>query len=181
MNRALLSLMAPLCFAACNQPTTSTTTAPTATETAAAAPLKEGDAAPDVELKLQNGKSVRLSSLKGTTVALYFYPKDETQGCTIEAQSLRDRFDELKSAGITVFGVSTQDATSHQHFIEKEKLPFDLVVDVDGSIAKAYQVPMKSGFSARQTFLIDAQGRLKKIWRDVDPTKNTDAILAAAK
>jgi peroxiredoxin Q/BCP len=137
--------------------------------------------APDVELKLQNGKTTRLSSLRGKTVALYFYPKDETPGCTVEAQGLRDRWQDLQAAGVVVFGISTQDAASHEHFIDKEKLPFDLVVDADGAIAKALQVPLKNGMSARQTFLVDAQGRLKKVWRAVDPEHHAEEILAAAK
>jgi len=149
--------------------------------TAAAAPLKEGDAAPDVDLPLQNGKTVKLSTFRGKPVALYFYPKDETAGCTVEAQGFRDGFADLQAAGVTVIGVSTQDAVSHQAFIDKEKLPFDLAVDAGGAIAKAFQVPVNNGYAARQTFLIGADGKLKKIWRQVTPAGHAAEILAAAK
>src|SRR5262249_11963179 len=128
--------------------------------------LREGDVAPDVEMTLQDGRKVKLSSLKGQLVAIYFYPKDQTSGCTMEAQNFRDRFDELKKAGITVVGVSAQDAASHKAFIEKEKLPFDLAIDEDKSLAKAFGVPlMGPGLHARQTFLVGKDGTIKKIWR----------------
>ena len=154
----------------------------TTSSAAAAAPLKEGDTAPDVEMTLQDGRKVKLSSLKGQLVALYFYPKDQTSGCTMEADAFRDRFADLKSAGVTVIGVSTQDADSHKAFIEKEKLPFDLAVDTDGSIAKAFGVPSAIlGLHARQTFLVGKDGTIKKIWRDVSPKDHADAVLAAAK
>jgi peroxiredoxin Q/BCP len=144
--------------------------------------LKEGDAAPDIEMTMQDGRKVKLSSLKGQFVAVYFYPKDQTQGCTIEAQNFRDRFDDLKKAGITVIGVSTQDAASHKAFIEKEKLPFDLAVDEDKNIAKAFGVPAKfAGMHARQTFLIGKDGKIKKVWRDVTPKDHADEVLSAAK
>jgi peroxiredoxin Q/BCP len=143
--------------------------------------LKEGDAAPDVEMTLQDGRKMKLSSLRGRFVALYFYPKDETHGCTIEAQSFRDRFDDLKQAGVTVIGVSTQDASSHKDFITKENLPFDLAVDGDDALAKAFGVPSTLGMHARQTFLIGKDGVLKKVWRDVTPKDHAGEVLAAAK
>jgi peroxiredoxin Q/BCP len=180
MRRLAFAAAISLALAACNNQS-STTGAPSASQAAPAAPLKEGDMAPDVELTLQSGKTMRLSSLRGKTVAIYFYPKDETTGCTVEAQGIRDRWADVQAAGVTVLGVSTQDAASHQHFIEKEKLPFDLAVDKDGAVAQAFQVPLKNGLSARQTFLVDPQGRLKKIWRDVDPKQHAEQILAAAK
>jgi peroxiredoxin Q/BCP len=154
----------------------------TTTTTAADVKLKEGDPAPDVELPLQDGRKVKLSSLKGQLVAVYFYPKDQTPGCTIEAQNFRDRSDDLKKAGITVIGVSTQDAASHKAFIEKEKLPFDLAVDEDKTIAKAFGVPSKfAGMHARWTFLVGKDGNIKKIWRDVTPKDHADEVLSAAK
>ena len=152
-----------------------------ATTTTAATALKEGDAAPDVDMTLQDGKHLKLSSLKGKPVVVYFYPKDETPGCTVEAQDFKGRFDELKKADITVVGVSTQDAASHQAFIDKEKLPFSLAVDEDKSLAKAFGVPVSaSGMSARQTFLIGKDGTVKKIWRDVKPKDHANEVLAAA-
>jgi thioredoxin-dependent peroxiredoxin len=137
--------------------------------------------APDVELTLQNGKAVKLSSLRGKTVAVYFYPKDETPGCTVEAQGIRDLWESLAGANITVIGVSMQDAASHQKFIEKEKLPFDLAVDTSGDVARAFHVPTKGEYAARQTFLIGPDGRLKKIWEKVTPAGHAQEILAAAK
>jgi peroxiredoxin Q/BCP len=169
-----------------NKVKTSDVTSPapvaSASTTSSASPLKEGDQAPDVEMTFQDGRKVKLSSLKGQLVAVYFYPKDQTQGCTIEAQDFRDRFGDLKSAGVTVIGVSTQDAASHKAFIDKEKLPFDLAVDEDKSLAKAFGVPqLGPGYHARQTFLIGKDGKIKKVWRDVNPKDHADAVLTAAK
>jgi len=147
----------------------------------ATAGLKEGDNAPDVTLPLQDGKQLKLSSLKGQMAVVYFYPKDQTPGCTVEAENFRDKFDDLKKAGIAVIGVSTQDAASHKAFIDKEKLPFDLAVDEDKSIAKAFGVPPGfMGMHARQTFLIGKDGKIKKIWRDVSPKDHANEVLSAA-
>lgn len=151
------------------------------TQASSATELKEGDNAPDIELTLQNGSKVKLSSLKGKSAAIYFYPKDDTPGCTAEAQGIRDSWSELSSANIAVFGVSTQDADSHKQFIDKYSLPFDLVVDADESVAKAFFVPVRLGFAKRQTFLIGPDGKIKKIWRDVTPKGHAAEILAAAK
>lgn len=141
--------------------------------------LAEGDVAPDVSMPLQNGKTLQLSSLKGKNVVVYFYPKDQTSGCTMEAQNFRDKFEDLKKADITVIGVSMQDADSHKAFIEKEKLPFDLAID-DGSIAKAFGVPMRGNFHSRWTFLVGKDGKVKKIWRDVQPKDHAVEVLQAA-
>lgn len=160
----------------------SATTAATASTTTTTASLKEGDPAPDVEMTMQDGKKVKLSSLKGKNVVVYFYPKDQTPGCTVEAQDFRDRFEDLKKADITVIGVSTQDAASHKAFIEKEKLPFDLAIDEDKSLAKAFGVPLLGGsLHSRQTFLIGKDGKMKKIWRDVTPKDHANEVLSASK
>jgi peroxiredoxin Q/BCP len=191
MLRKALPLVAILLVAACDkkpEATSSTTTAASATPAVSASAttegkkLAEGDPAPDVKMPLQDGKTLQLSSLKGKNVVVYFYPKDETTGCTIEAQNFRDKFEDLKKADITVIGVSMQDAASHKAFIEKEKLPFDLAID-DGSIAKAFGVPV--GYKgmqlhARQTFLIGKDGKVKKIWRDVQPKDHAVEVLQAA-
>lgn len=144
-----------------------------------AKPLAEGDPAPDVKMPLQDGKTLQLSSLKGKNVVVYFYPKDETPGCTVEAQNFRDRSDDLKKADVVVIGVSMQDATSHKAFIEKEKLPFDLAID-DGSIAKAYGVPLRGTLHSRWTFLVGKDGKVKKVWRDVRPKDHAAEVLQAA-
>jgi peroxiredoxin Q/BCP len=157
-----------------------------ATTTAAADPgsttqLKEGDDAPKVTFTLQDGKTVALDSLKGKQVAVYFYPKDDTPGCTVEAQGIRDQWEAFEKAGIQVFGVSMQDAASHSAFIEKHKLPFDLVVDPDQSVPKAFGVPVRDGqYAARHTFLIGADGKIKKVWREVNPKEHAKDLLDAA-
>lgn len=148
-------------------------------DTADSKPLAVGQPAPDVTLTLQDGKKVGLRSLAGQAVVVYFYPKDDTKGCTLEAQGIRDDYAEYEKANVRVFGVSTQDAASHQSFIAKHELPFDLVVDTDGSIAKAFGVPLRSGLAARQTFLIDAKGTIKRTWLNVDPTQHSAELLAA--
>jgi peroxiredoxin Q/BCP len=187
------ALIALFFIAGCNEKakTTDVATPPSSgAPSAAAAPkeanagkLAEGDPAPDVEMIMQDGRKVRLDSLKGQLVAIYFYPTDQTSGCTVEAQNFRDRNAELKKAGVTVIGVSAQDGASHKAFIEKEKLPFDLAVDEDKALAKAFGVPVMIGlgYHSRQTFLIGKDGKIKKIWRDVTPKDHADEVLAAAK
>lgn len=150
--------------------------APAASKTA---PLAVGDPAPDVNFTLQDGSKVSLASLKGQPVVVYFYPKDDTRGCTIEAEGIRDDYSAFEQAKVKVFGVSTQDAESHEAFIEKYDLPFDLVVDGDGEVAEAFRVPLNRGMAARQTFLIDATGKIKRVWLDVDPKGHAKELLAA--
>jgi thioredoxin-dependent peroxiredoxin len=143
--------------------------------------LKVGDDAPPVAFTLQDGKTKSLQSLKGQQVAVYFYPKDDTPGCTVEAQGIRDQWEAFEKAGIQVFGVSMQDAASHTAFIDKHKLPFDLVVDPDRSVTKAFGVPVSGGqFAARHTFLIGADGKIKRIWREVNPKQHAQELLEAA-
>ncbi|WP_437632334.1 peroxiredoxin [Sorangium sp. So ce854] len=148
---------------------------------AQAAPLKPGDAAPDVTLALHDGREVKLSSLQGKQVLVYFYPKDDTPGCTVQAQGLRDGWADLQAAGLEVYGVSTQDAQSHQAFIQKHDLPFPLVVDVDGAVSRAFHVPLRNDFATRQSFLIGKDGKIKQVWLEVDPKEHAATILAAAK
>lgn len=147
----------------------------------AASDLAAGDPAPAVSFTMQDGKKITLASLAGKNVAIYFYPKDETTGCTIEAQGIRDNWPALSQAGVVVIGVSTQDAASHKSFIEKEKLPFDLAVDADEAVAKAFGVPVRAGYAARQTFLVGKDGKLKKVWREVKPQGHAEEILDASK
>jgi thioredoxin-dependent peroxiredoxin len=151
------------------------------TATATSTELKAGDDAPNVTFTLQDGKSVSLASLKGKQVAVYFYPKDDTPGCTVEAQGIRDQWEAFEKAGIQVFGVSMQDAASHSAFIEKHKLPFDLVVDPDQAVPKAFGVPVSGGqYAARHTFLIGADGKIKRVWREVNPKEHAKELLDAA-
>ena len=156
-----------------------TTSAPASTP--AAGELKVGDDAPALTLTLQDGKTVPLQSLKGQQVVVYFYPKDDTPGCTVEAQGIRDQWEAFQKAGIHVFGVSMQDAASHSAFIEKHKLPFGLVVDADHAVARAFGVPVTGGqFAARHTFLIGQDGKIKRIWREVTPKEHAKELLEAA-
>ncbi len=156
-------------------------TAPGSTGSQETAGLKEGEPAPAVKLALQNGDSVDLASLKGKQVVLYFYPKDDTPGCTVEAQGIRDQWEAFQKAGIEVFGVSLQDAASHTAFIEKHQLPFNLVVDSDKKVTEAFGVPVRGGeFAARQTFLIGTDGNIKQIWREVTPAEHARQVLEAA-
>ena len=148
---------------------------------APSAALAVGDAAPDLTLALHDGRQVALSSLRGKSVLVYFYPKDDTPGCTIEAQGLRDGWADIQAAGLEVFGVSTQDATSHQAFIDKHSLPFPLVVDPEGKVAEAFRVPLRGGMAARQSFLIGPDGKIKQVWLQVNPQEHAATVIAAAK
>ena len=148
--------------------------------------LKEGDKAPDFTANDQNGETVRLKDLKGQRVVLYFYPKDDTPGCTKEACSFRDADDVYRKKGIKVLGVSIDDEKSHQKFISKYQLPFDLLADTDKEIVEAYGVwGEKSMYGKkymgthRKTFLIDERGRIAKIFDKVDVAKHADEVLAA--
>ena len=146
--------------------------------------LKEGKKAPEFTLKNENGEDVKLSDLKGNKVALYFYPKDDTPGCTKQACSLRDRFDELTKAGIKVFGVSMDSEAKHQKFISKYDLPFNLLVDENHEVADLYKAYGEKKFMGktyngilRKTFLIDEEGTLVKIFDKVKVSEHADEVL----
>ena len=148
--------------------------------------LKEGDTAPDFESKDQNGNPVKLSDYKGKKVVLYFYPKDDTPGCTKEACSFRDADDVFNAKGIKVFGVSTDDEKSHQKFISKFQLPFDLLADTDKSIVESYGVwGEKSMYgkkymgTTRKTFLIGEDGKIAKVFDKVNVEQHADEVLEA--
>lgn len=144
--------------------------------------IQVGDRAPDFALPNAEGKPVRLSELlsKGPVV-LYFYPKDETPGCTKEACAFRDAWNELEKSGVVLVGISTDSLESHKQFAEHHKLPFHLISDADGAIAKAYGVPNTAGFLGRQTFVIGPDGNVKKIYRSVDVSKHASEIVADVK
>ena len=141
--------------------------------------IKEGDKAPAFIANDQNGNSVSLSSYTGKVIILYFYPKDDTPGCTAEACSFRDNYQSLLQAGFEVIGVSTDNEKSHQKFINKYELPFTLISDTDKKIVEAYGVWVEKNMYgkkymgvARKTFIIDKNGYIKKIIDKVD-TKNS--------
>ena len=148
--------------------------------------LKEGSAAPAFKTTDAKGESVSLKDLRGQKVVLYFYPKDDTPGCTKEACSFRDAFSQFKKKGIAVLGVSPDSEASHQKFVTKYKLPFTLLADTDKSIAEAYGVWGEKKFMGRTymgvhrtTFLIDEKGKIKKIFEKVKPEDHASEVLQA--
>ena len=150
--------------------------------------LKEGDKAPAFSAATNGGGKISLSDFKGQSVILYFYPKDDTPGCTKEACAFRDHFADFKQAGAVVLGVSTDPVKSHDKFVEKFKLPFPLLADEDHKIVEAYGVWGEKVFMGRKyrgthrvTFLIGGDGRIRKIWPQVKPEEHAAEVLAALK
>ncbi|MET0625676.1 MAG: thioredoxin-dependent thiol peroxidase [Pyrinomonadaceae bacterium] len=148
--------------------------------------IKEGDAAPDFETRDAEGNAVKLSDLRGQKVVLYFYPKDDTPGCTKQACSFRDSFAEFERRGIKVLGVSTDDERSHQKFAEKYSLPFTLLADTDHAVADSYGVYGEKQFAGRKymgvnrvTFLIGEDGRVRKVFDKVKVDEHADDMLKA--
>ena len=122
--------------------------------------LKPGEIAPDIAGEAASGETVRLSNQRGSIAVVYFYPKDDTPGCTTEACAFRDSFDRYEKVGIKIFGVSGDDRESHREFRAEYQLPFILVTDTNGAIMDAYGVPSFLGFASRVTFLIGSDGRV---------------------
>lgn len=146
--------------------------------------LKIGDKAPDFKGKDQDGKDVSLADYKGKKLLLYFYPKDSTPGCTAEACSLRDGYDELLNSGYEVLGVSVDGEASHRKFIEKHSLPFRLLADTDKSVVEAYGVWGEKKFmgktymgAIRTTFLIDENGIIENIITKVQTKDHANQVL----
>jgi thioredoxin-dependent peroxiredoxin len=148
--------------------------------------IEEGKPAPDFELKSDDGETVKLSSLRGKPVVLYFYPKDDTPGCTKQACGIRDAYDEFQRAGAVVLGVSPDDESSHVKFREKYELPFTLLADTDHAVSEQYGVWGEKSFAGRKymgvnrsTFVIDADGTVKTVMHGVKPATHADDVLAA--
>jgi len=148
-------------------------------------PLNIGDPAPDFSLPDASGQMVSLAKLKGKRVVLYFYPRDNTPGCTKEACAFRDAYDQFQSMDMVVLGVSTDDAKSHNKFITKLDLPFQLLVDEGGEVATAYDSYGLKKFMGkeymgitRNTFVIDENGKIAKIYKKVKPETHIEQILA---
>jgi peroxiredoxin Q/BCP len=148
--------------------------------------LKEGDVAPKFSLATSGGGKIFLADYKGRNVILYFYPRDDTPGCTKEACAFRDYFADFKKRGAVVFGVSTDSVKSHDKFVEKFKLSFTLLADEDKKIVEAYGVWGEKSFMGRKylgtnrvTFLIGPDGKIKKIWPLVKPEEHAAEVLAA--
>ena len=149
------------------------------------ADLREGDEAPDFTLRSDDGRDVTLSSLRGKPVVLYFYPKDDTPGCTTQACGLRDVYGELEREGAIVLGVSPDDEKSHVKFKEKYELPFALLADTDHAVAEQYGVWAEKKYMGRMywgvlrsTFVIDADGNVKRVMHKVKPDTHADDVLA---
>jgi peroxiredoxin Q/BCP len=142
--------------------------------------VEEGKQAPEFELLSDEGEKVRLSDFRGRPVVLYFYPKDDTPGCTAEACGIRDVYGELADKGAVVLGVSTDTQADHVRFKTKYNLPFTLLADPDKRTGEDYGVNRDdSRYFARSTFVIDADGTVSKIMRNVDPETHAEQVLQA--
>jgi peroxiredoxin Q/BCP len=148
--------------------------------------LKVGDLAPDFSAPTNGGGHISLAELRGKNVIVYFYPRDDTPGCTKEACAFRDEFAQFKKRGAVVLGVSPDAVKSHDKFVEKFKLPFTLLADTEKKIANDYGVWGEKTFMGRKylgvfrvTFLIGPDGRIKKIWPEVKPAEHAAEVLAA--
>ncbi len=147
-------------------------------------PIHVGDKAPAFNLPDQEGKMHALKGYAGSWVLLYFYPKDDTPGCTVEACTLRDTFPKFKKLKAAVLGVSVDPAKKHAKFVEKYKLPFTLLADEEKTLVNAYGVWGKKKFMGREytgtmrwSFLIDPQGRIAKVYEDVKPALHAEEVL----
>jgi peroxiredoxin Q/BCP len=148
--------------------------------------IAEGQEAPDFELTSDAGETVKLSDLRGKPVVLYFYPKDDTPGCTTQACGIRDAYGEFERAGAVVLGVSPDNERSHAKFRNKYELPFTLLADTEHEVADRYGVWGEKKFMGkkymgvnRSTFVIDEGGKVKKVFEKVTPATHADDVLAA--
>jgi peroxiredoxin Q/BCP len=142
--------------------------------------VEEGKPAPDFELESDSGETVRLSDLRGKSVVLYFYPKDDTPGCTRQACGIRDAWGEFQRAGAEVFGISADTMASHERFKSKYSLPFTLLADPEHKLAGPYGVAQEGKRSyERSTFVIDGDGNVAKVMRRVNPDRHADEVLEA--
>lgn len=146
--------------------------------------LKPGDVAPDFESTDQDGNPIKLSNYKGKKVVLYFYPKDNTPGCTAESCNLRDNYDALMKQGYEVLGVSSDHEKSHRKFIDKHELPFSLIADTDKSVHEKYGTWAEKSMygrtymgTLRSTFIIDAEGKVEEVIEKVKTKDHTAQIL----
>jgi len=146
--------------------------------------VKIGDPAPQFESKDQDGKTVKLSDYNGKKVVLYFYPKDDTPGCTAEACNLRDNYERFIDQGYEILGISSDNEKSHRKFIDKYNLPFRLIADIDKTIHEKYGTWIEKSMygrkymgTARTTFVIDENGNIKDIIEKVNTKQHTDQIL----
>ncbi len=150
--------------------------------------LEDGDKAPEFDLPMESGETLGLASLKGKAVVLYFYPKDDTSGCTAEAKDFTRLAPDFRKAGVEVIGVSPDSVASHQKFRKKYDLAVRLAADADKAVATAYGVWVEKSMYGRKymgversTFLVDRKGRIAKSWRKVKVPGHAEEVLAAAK
>lgn len=150
--------------------------------------LKENSKAPDFELKNQNGETVKLSDFLGELLILYFYPKDDTPGCTTEACNFRDDYSKYDQLGIKIIGISPDSQKSHEKFMAKYELPFTLLSDEDHQVVKNYGVWGKKKFMGREydgilrtTFVIDREGKVVKVFEGVKPATHSEEVLNVVK
>ncbi len=148
--------------------------------------VKEGDQAPPFTANTSGGKKISLNDFKGRNVILYFYPRDDTPGCTKEACSFRDNFPRFNEKDAVVLGVSTDSVKAHDKFVNKFQLPFILIADEDKRIVQAYGVWGQKSFMGRKymgthrvTVLIGPDGRIRKIWSNVKPAEHAEEVLSA--
>jgi thioredoxin-dependent peroxiredoxin len=148
--------------------------------------IEEGGPAPDFTLPSDTGEAVKLSSFRGTAVVVYFYPRDDTPGCTAQARGIRDIWEDLQRTGAIVLGVSPDSPREHVAFRKKYHLPFTLLSDEDHTVAEAYGTWVEKTMYGktymgieRSTFVIDEDGNVKKIMRKVKPAEHADEVLAA--
>jgi len=148
--------------------------------------VSEGEPAPDFTATTDAGERVSLSDFRGRPVVLYFYPRDDTPGCTAQARGIRDAYAEFERAGAVVLGVSPDDAAKHAKFKEKYDLPFTLLADTEHEVSERYGVWGEKTYMgrtylgvSRSTFVIGADGEVRKVMRDVKPATHADDVLAA--
>ena len=148
--------------------------------------VEVGQEAPDFELESDSGERVRLSSLRGSPVVLYFYPKDDTPGCTLQACEIRDAWSDFEARGAVVLGVSPDSAASHEAFRSKYDLPFTLLADPEHAVADSYGVWVEKTYgdktylgNERSTFVIDSDGKVASVLREVKPAEHAEDVLNA--
>jgi thioredoxin-dependent peroxiredoxin len=148
--------------------------------------VEEGKAAPDFELQSDAGETIKLSALRGKPVVLYFYPKDDTPGCTAQACGIRDAYGEFQQAGAVVLGVSPDSEASHEKFKSKYGLPFTLLADPEHRVADEYEVWVEKKYMGktymgfeRSTFVIGPDGNIEHVLRKVKPAEHDDLVLGA--
>jgi peroxiredoxin Q/BCP len=170
----LFACFVPACSKSGGEPASSSVAEPSSGEL-----LSVGAGAPAVAAEAQTGERVDLAALRGRPVVVYFYPKDDTPGCTVEAQEIRDLWSEIQQTWAVVIGVSADDEASHKQFAEKHQLPFLLLPDTDHRIATAFGVPIKNGRARRVSFLIDKHGKIAKVFPEVKPQGHGKQLLDA--